>query len=243
MSTTETAAAPARAQWQGIDPATLGSGFYSEKVEIDPSADAFAIAPPLPDGRYIFQISPSTDPKKPAVEAVRYEARSYVNNQGETVSLPAKNVLKVNADLKVIRFFDESRDPSLLTGKTKDFSKGFATSTKNTASGLASEAVTLLQYLGFEVPNGTDAEIIAQTLYNKLLEKPLVGGELLWRAGFVKDDKNPKDFGKWSVTGMRNFPLAANGVLGVGPYSPVTQVNGQEYHAKAYLMRLFSLKA
>jgi hypothetical protein len=225
-----------KASWAAIDPTTLGQGFYSEKVEIDPGADSFVIAPPIPDGKYLATIQLSTDPQTPPLEGIHYAATTGRDGQQRD----AKNVIRVNTELVVLQFANPELDNSVLQGRSKKFEKGFSTQIRKTATGNASEAVTLLNYLGVNVPAGTDAEVVAQALYQKLSSdpRPIVGVEIVWKAGFSKDKSNPKDFGSWAVVGMRNFPL-----LPTGLHSPIATVNGTEYHAKAYILRLFNPNA
>ncbi len=235
-TTENTTNATQKASWQAIDPSTLGRGFYAEAVEIDEGADSFAIAPPLPEGKYLATIQLSTNPSTPAIQGISYAAK--IGRDGQNI--PAKNVLRVNTELTVVQPVGEGTDPAILAGRVKNFTKGFATQTRKTAFGNASEAVTLLNYLDVHVPTGTDAELVVQTLCSVLQREPkaIVGVELVWKAGFTKDKSNPADFGTWAVIGMRKFPLGQN-----GQYSPVTAVNGQEFHAKAYISRLFNPRA
>ena len=130
-TTTETTQ---KASWQAIDPATLGRGFFSEAVEIDEGADSFAIAPPLVEGKYLATIQLSTDPSTPPIQGIKYAAKTGRDGQ----QIPAKNVLKVNTELTIVQVAGANAGTLPLVGRVKNFTKGFSTQTRNTASGNAS---------------------------------------------------------------------------------------------------------
>lgn len=222
--------------WTALDPSQLtGTGLFSERVNIDAKADAFASAPPVDDGKYVFLLGPSSDPQVPTLQARHYDANG---------DKPAMNVIRVNTSLTIVQGF-EGQDPTRLVGKVKRFDKAFSTFPR-TVNGLpTNEVATILQFLGADL-----SEVIASgQLTNEMLAATLnaalvagqsqIGGSTVWKAGWTQNKADPKDRGKWLVQGQKNFDLLPGGVAGVGPYNPIYSRNGVEARAKAYLRNEF----
>lgn len=220
--TTETAETTetAKPKFIPVDPATLGNGLYSEKVSVDPQGDAFAISPPVPDDWYVALLTPSTDPEHPTLEFVEYPARD---------GKAALKVFRVNFNYVVESFVDPAKDNGILKGKNKTFDARVTTVVKEKDGFRTSEATTLLKYLGYGTPDGTDIEQIAATL-NQLIGSGQcrLAVRTQWVAGWTPGD-GKKSYGKWAVQGERNFPVLADGKS----HSPVMSIKGAETRAKA----------
>lgn len=232
MSETATQEQTKTSPWAAIDPAALnGAGLYSEKVVINPTADAFAKAPPVDDGKYIFLLGPSAKPEVPTLEGRVLPANG---------DKPAANLIRVNCSLTIVSRADGTTNG--LEGKIKRFDKSFSANSRNKGGVMVNEVATLLGYLGIgNIPAEVSNEVLAGTLNQILMTgQAQIGGATVWRGGFTKKklangEDDPKDFGKWTIQGQRNFPLAPGGAPGVGPFSTTAFVDGKEIFAKAYL--------
>lgn len=217
-------------EWQNLDESKLGVGLYAEKVNFDAGADAFAVIPPVPDGKYAATLGPSTDSKSPTLQVKQWPA---------TAEKPALTVIRINATLTLTTPLDPGVSADVLKGKTKTFDKAFSTQVKTRNGQKVSEAVTLLSYLGYNVEPGTSAEVIAKTLLDILKSgQAQIGVKTVWKAGFqegeVDENTGRKAFGSFKMVGMSKFPLLPNGT-----HNPVLD----DRPAKAYISDVFSLTA
>lgn len=215
----------------------LQSGQFSEKVNIDAGADAFAHIPPVPDNKYIALLGPSSnESESPTIEGTDWPANG---------DKPAMTVIKVNTTITLQSTL--SGDKTCLEGKSIRFDKTFKVNASKRNGKMVSEAATILNYLGIPVPSGTGMDVIALTLAQALkAPTSLIGVRTLWRAGFVEGKMKANgysDRGTFKKSGMRTFPLMKGGNLVEGPFNPVAEENGEELRAKAYIMEVFSLTA
>lgn len=229
---TQTQTNEAKPTYRPIDPATLGNGYYSEKVTIDPNADAFAIAPPVPDDWYVARLAPSDDPEHPTLEFIEYPA---------TADKPMLRQFKINFNFVLESFLDPSKDNSVLKGKVKKFDASVSTRIRQRDGLPTSEATTLLAYFGYPTPPGTDIEQIAATL-NQIIGsgEARLKIKTRWKAGWVSGSKDATTgkytYGKWLIAGQSNFPVLAN-----GQHSPKITLNGNDYNAGAKVVEFLPL--
>lgn len=215
-------------QWETLEENQLGLGLLSEQVNFDKGGDSFAIVAPVQDGRYAATLGPSEDPKSPTLQVKRFPA---------TAEKPALTIVRINATLTLTAPLDPGVDASVLNGKMKKFDKAFSTQVR-TRNGLkASEAVTLLNYLGYDVAPGATVESIASTLNEILKSKTAqIGVRTTWKAGFqegeVNEETGYKGYGSFKIVGMRNFPQIKEGI-----YNPVVD----DMKARAYITDIFPL--
>lgn len=224
-----------KSKWEAVDPNSFGKGLYSEKVTTEEGASAFRQSNPIDDGKYAFLIKKSNDPKKPYTETIHFEAKG---------DKAAGTYYKVNLTLTAVDVVNEEgrpvRSKDSLKGKQVEFDASFDTmpkkdrQTNTTTSTLGS----LLQLLGVNLPvEATADQLMATILQIVATGQAMVGNSTTWRADFVKDDKDPKDYGKFTYVGQKSFPLVPGGVAGVGPYDPNVVGSKGETRAKAYLSK------
>ncbi len=206
-----------------VDPTKLGSGqfgaSFSEKVNIDPTANAFAQRSPLDDGEYAFLLEATDEPGKNIIETVTFPPRD---------GKPALSFFRINVKLTAVATAD-GRDFAAATKGRSGLVHydDFSTQVRDVNGAQTSQVATILTMLGLKYsPNASQEELAGLFVNNVLKSKQFqIVRTTYWRAGWDGQTK------KWLQQGQKNFSQMANGK----GFDPIYKANGVEYAAKAGL--------
>lgn len=223
-----------------IDISTLGQGLYSEKVIIDPSADSFAIAPPVNDDKYVLLLT------KPLGDTPFVQYQEAKRKDDGSIQ---QAFFKVTVGYHIESFLNPQADNSTLKGRKLNIDgPDFSTFVVTKEGKPASSAATLLRYLGLDIPVGEDGRttIDIEQLANAVVLQVQSGsarvwGRTIWRGGWKKGSgvRGATDqYGRWNIMGQNNFPLMLDGKT----RNPIVIVDGEEKRASAHVTEIGSLR-
>jgi hypothetical protein len=243
---TQTTETPVKAKREAVDLAQLQSGMFQELAGVTPGVNAFEVSAPVPSGKYVLGLAPSSDPKKPFVEKISFE-------ENKETGKPATTIFYVNTVLKIVQPFADPNNPGAtvnpeaLKGRILTFERAFSSRKKEIQGQQTSEIATLLEMFGVDMKSQLTDKTKTSDLVATLVQiissgQARIGGTVSWKSGWVdgegKNDRGYDNPGHFEVIGETNWPLDNK-----GNRIPILLREGKEYRAKAYLNReLFSVQ-
>ena len=215
------------------DPSLLSS-----ELATNSDVDAYAVPPPIPDGRYRLKIK-QLDVKDSAGQPARYAIKQRKNKDGSPKFLD-------NGKPDVYAF-------SALEGQVVDpggkydnykLSDYFVSTMVNKNGGIP--VVRILTVLGVKLPDRTTAASLMQLYQDTLAKEPELEVDVAWEGGLSQDDQE-----RWkqastkyapSVRGMHRFPMSQDGKTRLPDITVKTVELGEvNLHAQPRIIGYFPL--
>lgn len=183
------------------DPSLLSAEF-----DIDPTADPYAVPPPIPDGRYRAKLK-QIDVKNAAGEMVRYAVKPLFDYRGGA-AIPVMDENGHQKYFVTTALECRIQDPS---GKYDNAPVYDRFMDSRTARNGGVPLVRVLTVLGVALPPKLNAKTLIDTFMKALAGEPDVEITTAWEANLGQEDQELfKAQGVQAprrVTGMHNFPV------------------------------------
>lgn len=220
-----------------INPEDLAQ--FTERVNIDPNANAFARPVPIPDGKYQAQLTRPTS--KEGTEA-RPILQGGTNKNGEDYFFG-------NCEVKILASAQPDISNDVLKGKAKTMRYKATSFEKTDPQGLNTNEMAGVIYATGLAPASDLLGDLGAAWIEVVNNGAKVGVITQWQAGhMVPVTKDGKTFKNWEIVrrGMTSFPknyttLPDGTQQHDGTYNPTITYNGEELTARAEVVGFFRL--